>query len=116
MIVLDDDEEDVKGIIKEEEVGLDKYNPSTATTLPRPRTWSPTIELKDQAYRARNAYDAKDAIQTVKRKIRKEDVKKAGEDMASMLREAVTAKMVCATFYLAFNFRVRLARGHVLIV
>ena len=96
VIILDVDEEDVKGVIKEE-VGLDKYDPSAATTLPRPRTWSPSIELKDQAYRARNAYDAKDAMQTGKRKIRKEDVKKAGEDMASMPREAVTAKMVRAS-------------------
>ena len=71
-----------------------KWDPSSATTLPRPRGFSPSIELKDQAYRARNAYDAKEAIQTGKRKIRREDVRRATEEALGRGREAVTAKMV----------------------
>lgn len=89
VIVLDDEEPAPLAINV-----ADQWDPSAATTLPRPRGFSPSIELKDQAYRARNAYDAKEALQTGKRKIRKEDVKKAGEEMLERGREAVTAKMV----------------------
>jgi hypothetical protein len=89
VIVLDDEEPAPLAINV-----ADQWDPSAATTLSRPRGFSPSIELKDQAYRARNAYDAKEALQTGKRKIRKEDVKKAGEEMLERGREAVTAKMV----------------------
>lgn len=124
-IIIDDDDEDAvspadarigsRPSTRSSETELDskpdiRWDPSSATTLPRSRGFSPSIELKDQAYRARNAYDAKEAIQTGKRKIRKEDVRRAGEEALGRGREAVTAKMVRHTCCMAMEWTSRPVR------
>lgn len=71
-----------------------KYDASAATTLPRGLAFSPSIELKDRAYRARDAYTKKEEIQTGKRKLRRDEVKRAGREVDSGNREQVTSRMV----------------------
>jgi hypothetical protein len=69
-------------------------DPSASTTLPKPLEWKPSIDLKDKAYRARNAYEQKADTQSGKKKARQAEVEKQREEVRGMSREKQTARMV----------------------
>lgn len=69
-------------------------DPSASITLPKPLEWKPSIDLKDKAYRARNAYEQKVDTQGGKKKARQAEVEKQREEVRGMSREKQTARMV----------------------
>ncbi|KAI9637868.1 BRCT domain-containing protein [Dioszegia hungarica] len=69
-------------------------DPSASITLPKPLEWKPSIDLKDKAYRARNAYEQKVDTQGGKKKARQAEVEKQREEVRGMSREKQTARML----------------------